>query len=215
MNTQTKHTFLWLMLLIFILTACSRGPEISAPEIDPPPDLIPSYVPENFKLESGFMIDTADITARIIYDEGELRVPWNANMLFTPYRSIISPAGNETLGVYYISKDQVILITKSYFPGGTLEQWREHYEKSDGKDCVREDCECNCCCPHIELSIGITVPPRFAEIQEERTINGTPVAILKGHGGWISVFVRDDYLVSVESGISLEENLKIVNSLLE
>lgn len=210
MNTQTKHTFLWLMLLIFILTACSRGPEVSAPEIDPQPDLIPSYVPENFKLESGFKIDLADIKARIISEDGELRVPWNANSLFTPYRSIISPAGNETLGVYYKSKDQVILITKSYFPDGTLELWREHYEATGDKDYP-----CECCCPHVELAIGLPIPLRFAEIQEETTISGTPVAILKGVGGWISVFVRDDYLMAVQSGISLEENLKIVNSLLE
>jgi hypothetical protein len=209
MNTPSKLSYYWPILLVFILTACSRGPKFSAPEIEPPSDLIPSYVPENFELVSGFKINPGDFKARISSgNDDDLRVPWDNKTLFHPFRSTFSPAGNETLGVYYHSKDQIILITKSYFPGGTLEFWRADYEKTNTK-------ECECECPHLELVIGIPIPLRFAEIQEERTINGTPVAILKGYVGWMTVFVRGDYLLSVESGISLEENLKIVTSLLK
>jgi hypothetical protein len=208
MKTQSKRSLFWLILLVFILTACSHGPKFSAPEIDPPSDLIPSYVPEGFELVSGFKIDPADFKVRFDADNGEQRVPWEPELV-GHYTSIFSPAGNEALGVYYQSKDQIILITKSYFPDGSLELWRTNYEKI-----TAQDCDCDCCCPQIGLAIGIPLPLRAAEIQEERTINGTTVAILKSLGGWITVFVRGDYLLAVDSSISIEENLKIVSSLL-
>ena len=106
------------------------------------------------------------------------------------------------------------MITKSHFSDGTLDLWRTAYETS-------QPVLFDCACADLRL-FPEGFPARVAEVQEERAIGGTRVAILKGPGGWITVFVRGDYLLTVESGlpleddgISLEENLKIVASLLE
>lgn len=41
-------------LMALTVTGCGPGVGFSAPEIDPPADLIPGYVPEGFELVSGF-----------------------------------------------------------------------------------------------------------------------------------------------------------------
>ncbi len=207
MNHKSKFIFSMLMVFVYILTACGSRPKFVAPEIDPPADLIPGYVPEGFALVSGFQL--AGKVKITIASDGE------AVSMFARVRNfdLKSPNGNDIQGVYYRGEDQSILITKSYFPGGNLDLWRTTYKS------YFQPCECEC----IDLRLGV-IPPlvRFAEIQEERTIGDSRIAVLKGPNGWITVFVRGDYLLTVESGlpleksgISLEENLKIVASLLE
>jgi hypothetical protein len=46
-------------------------------------------------------------------------------------------------------------------------------------------------------------------------VDGIPVAILSKPEGWLTVFVRAGDLLTVEGAISLDDNLKIVSSLLE
>ena len=100
------------------------------------------------------------------------------------------------------------LISKSHFPGGSLDTWRTTYEGS-----VNTNCNCDCDC--LRFEVAVPFPLRIATIQEVRTISETQVAILKRVDSWITVFVRDEYLITVESGISLEQNLKVVETLLK
>jgi len=205
MSTKLNFTMLLLMMLGCLLAACSRPPQFVAPEIDSPTDLIPSYVPEGFEHVSGFQL-TGEPPLREAFDDDEELFVERLGKRFT-FANIKSPSGNDIQGVYYQGKEHRLLITKSYFPEGTLDLWRTTYEASWPKPF---ECEC------VELRLAaLNLPPRITEIQEERTIDGVQVVILKGPLGWITVFVRGDYLLTVESGISLEENLKIVASLLE
>lgn len=208
MITQTKFPLSRLILLALILTACGRqAPQFIAPEIESPPDLIPSYVPQGFELISGFQLDNDNLEATITSTDGSERVfpDWK---LRDPSFSLKSPAGNNILGVHYQDGDKLLLITKSAFPDGNLELWQEAYESPFRCD---DDCECDC----FEFVIGVPIPFRAAEIQEVRTIAGTQVVILRNPSGWITVFMRGGDLLTIESGISLEENLKVVASLLE
>jgi hypothetical protein len=204
MITNYKFSIFLLMLFGCLLAACSHPPKFVAPEIDPPADLIPGYVPEGFDLISGFQLSGTfpwPVTSNA--DEAIFVEHLGKRSLFA---DIKSPNGNDIQGVYYQSKEHRILITKSYFPKGTLDLWRTTYEASQPKPC---ECEC------INLRLdAVSLPPRIADIQEERTIDGVQVAILKGPLGWTSVFVRGEYLITVESGISLDENMKVVASLL-
>ncbi|MFH1524936.1 MAG: hypothetical protein ABIF04_08220 [Chloroflexota bacterium] len=207
MNHKPKIIIPLFVVLVCILTACGSRPKFTAPEIKPPADLIPGYVPEGFMLVSGFQL-AGKVILTITSDNGDVSS-------FARMRDfdLKSPNGNDIQGVYYQSEDQSILITKSYFPGGNLDLWRTKYES------YSQPCKCEC----IDLRLGdIPLPARFTEIQEERTIGDSHIAVLKGLNGWITVFVRGDYLLTVESGlpleksgITLEENLKIVASLLE
>lgn len=201
MYTKHKFTMLLLMLLIGTLPACSHSPKFEAPEIEPPVDLIPSYVPEGFELGSGYQIPAESLFPAIsggddISQFGRIRG-----------FDLKSPKGNDILGVYYTDGDHLILISKSYFPQGTLDLWLAAYHGSE-----LESCECNK--GDLRLTFQLSPVP-FDEIQEERTIDGTRIAILKAPLGWITVFARRDYLITVESGISLEQHLKIVASLLK
>jgi len=63
--------------------------------------------------------------------------------------------------------------------------------------------------------IGARPLLRHAEVQEVRAVDGVPVAILERDLNSITVFVRGGYLVTIDGEISLEENLKIVESLLK
>jgi hypothetical protein len=171
-----------------------------APEIDPPADLIPGYMPEGYDLISGFQLSTHNTLPE--FSGGDENGMPGLDHFF----DVKSPMGNVIQGVYYQGKQNLILVTKAYFPGGTLDDWLAAYEKSQP-----EPCDCG---GFLRLD-AFPLPSRFDELQEERTIDGTRVAILKGPLGWTTVFVRGDYLLAVESGISLEENLKIVTSLLK
>lgn len=200
MYTKCKFTISLLILLGCLLTACSHKAKFVAPEIEPPADLIPGYVPKGFELVSGFQLPR----------ETTLPATFNGDDVSQFARILIfdlkSPNGNDLQGVYYQGKEHLILITKSHFPDGTLDLWRAAYEASWPKPCGCSDL------PRLD---AIPIPARLIEIQEERTIGETRVAILKRPLGWITVFVRGDYLLTVESGISLEENLKIVASLMD
>lgn len=201
MSTKSRFMLSLLMLLVGFLPACSHPPKFVAPEIEPPTDLIPGYVPDGFELVSGFKLP-GKIPFPATSDGGDVfRI---AGMDPT---NLKSPKGNEIQGVYYQGNEHLILITKSYFPEGTLDLWRSTYEASGPKPC---ECEWLKLRPNSEH-----FPTRLVEIQEERTIDGTRVAILKGPLGQITVFIRGNYLVTVESGISLDDNLKVVASLLE
>ncbi|HSF80560.1 MAG TPA: hypothetical protein VLA49_04980 [Anaerolineales bacterium] len=205
MSTKLKFTMLWLMLLGYLTAACAQPPKFVAPEIDPPTDLIPSYVPEGFELVSGFQL-TGDVPWPVASEADEaLFVERLGKRLI--FANLKSPSGNEIQGVYYQGKEHLLLITKSYFPEGTLDLWRTTYEAPWPKPC-----ECECFKLRLE---AVSLSPRIAQIQEERIIDGTQVAILKGPMGWTTVFVRGEYLLTVESGLSLAENLKVVTSLLD
>jgi hypothetical protein len=221
MNPKFKTALFTIAALACLLSACApRRPTFAAPEIEPPADLIPSYVPEGFTLGNGFQLE-ADGKA---IPEGFSRLIPRLGF------DVKSPAGNDIQGVYYQNENQLILITKSYFPGGTLDLWRAAFEESLPKPCECEcerTCECGqdseCACRPIRPArTGPDLfPGRFKEFQEERTIEGTRVAVLNSGGRWITVFMRGEYLLTVEgglarddNGIPLEENLKIVASLL-
>ena len=59
MYTRSKFVLPWLILLVFFLAGCGHQMEFVAPEIEPPPDLIPDYVPNGFELVSGFQLPGA------------------------------------------------------------------------------------------------------------------------------------------------------------
>ena len=205
----TKHNFtpqvLFLALLLVLVTACGTHTVFNAPTVEPSADLIPGYIPTGFKLISGFQMPHGGIGFSTS-PTGEPVAVISRKMDGGPFFTLKSPLGNDIQGVHYENGDRHILITKSYFPDGFLELWRTTYEAS-----WYDTCEC------MNLRPGELLPGRgrYAEVVEERTIGDTQIAILEGPKGWVTVFVRDDYLLSVESSISLEENLKIVASLLE
>ena len=205
MSIRYKLAIPLFVLLTCALAGCgSERKKFVAPEIEPPADLIPVYIPKGYKLISGFQIAGEDIFPVNVFGDGaflgRLRVG-------NSYSDLRSPNGNDIQGVYYQGKDHLILIARSYFPEGTLDLWREKFEASGFKF---DECECFRLrfLPRHFLS-------RILEILEERTISGTRVLILKGPVGWITVFIRGDYLLTVESGTSLEEIMKIVSSLLK
>jgi hypothetical protein len=201
MVTKKRFGLSLLILLGCLLAACSQGPKIVAPEIEPPADLIPGYIPQSFELGAGFQLDGGNEWLSGLSEEDAPR------FARVKGHNLQSPAGNDILGVYYKNGEHFILITKSSFPGGTLDLWQTAFEESQPKPC---DCDC----AEIRLDV-FPLPPRFPQIQEERTIKETLVAVLKGPFGWTTVFVRGEDLITVGGGISLEENLKIVSSLLE
>lgn len=205
MFTKLKSILPFFILLVVVLVACNTGLKFDAPEIDPPTDLIPGYVPDGYELISGFQIsgDNA-LSDETLGDLGGLVDRFKAGDHFF---SVKSPAGNVIQGVYYKGKEHLILVSKSYFPEGTLDDWLAAYEESQPKPC-------ECDCPGFVRLETVPFPTRFDEFQEERTIEGTRVVILNGPLGWTTIFVRGDYLLAVESTISLEENLKIVASLI-
>ena len=208
MKTRTKYSpqLLLIFLLATMLTACGSRTKFVAPEIEPPADLIPGYVPEGFKLVSGFQL-TGKFTLPVFSngDEGGLFGHLREGYAFF---NVKSPSGNDIQGLYYQGKEDLILIARSYFPDGTLDLWRNAYETAQPKSC-------ECVWAGLPRLGAEPFPVRFHEIQEMRTVGETQVAVLDGPLGLITVFVRGDYLLTVESGISLEENLKIVASLLE
>jgi len=201
MKNRSKYAIPMLVVLVWFLAACSHSPKFVAPEIEPPADLIPGYVPEGFELGGGYQIPGERLFPAIPVGDDI------ANFLRIRGFDLKSPNGNDILGVYYQGKDHLILISKSYFPKGSLDVWRAAYEASQPKPC---ECEC----AGLRLAHEL-FPVRLVQLQEVRTVEGTEVAILKGPMGWTTAFVRGDNLLTVESGISLEENLKIVASLLE
>ncbi len=201
---KPKFVIPLFVLLVCGLAACGSRRKFVAPEIEPPSDLISAYVPKGYKLISGFqLIGENKFPANVWGDNALIGRLGGSNRFF----DLKSPSGNIIQGVYYQGKDHLILITKSYFLDGSLDIWRKNYEASNLKF---DEFECCCLCRPLKLFRF-----RFTEIQEERTISGTQVVILKGPLGLITVFVRGDYLLTVESGISLDENLKIVASLLD
>lgn len=216
MKIRTRFQFSLLVLLAILLTACGQqAPQLIAPEIAPPADLIPDYVPDGFELVKGYQLQIGRFEAREFpADAGEgdedKRVNWAACDLDLSgtYFDFRSPAGNDIQGVHYQSKDKLLLITKSSYPDGSLDLWLSTYEPTENGS---SDCSCDC----ITSMVGFPVLPRRAEIKDVKTIGNNPVAVLERWGGWITIFVRDEYLLTVESSIPLEENLRIVESLLE
>jgi hypothetical protein len=201
MKPLSKFTLVLSILLATMLSACSQSPKFVAPEIDPPQDLIPGYVPDGFELVSGFQLPGDIIQASIVWGQEVSRT-----MRLKPFE-LKSPLGNDILGVYYQGDEHMLLISRSEYPDGSLELFLDGYAAS-----IPEPCQCEC----LEVRLnGDFIPDRFIELKETRTIAGTEVAIYEGPQGWTTVFVQEDELLAVESGISLEENLKIVESLLE
>jgi hypothetical protein len=60
----------------------------------------------------------------------------------------------------------------------------------------------------------LSINNRSPEIVEEQMVGDTPVAILEGPIGWAVVFVHNDLFWLVEGTVSLQELLKVVESLL-
>ena len=225
MITRSKFVPVLLVLLAFAISACGvkSKTKFVAPEIKPPADLIPAYLPDGFKLFQGFQVLAGEAKARLFPDDSrdcprQTIVQRAVCCLELPdlFFGLKSPASNEILGISYQNGDQLLLITKSYFPGGSLDLWRTNFEK--GKKDNTQDCNCNCgCCPCRFFFAGpLPFPFRHGEIQEVRTVGETQVAIVdQGLMGMNAVFVRGDYLLTVESNLPLEEVLKIVESLLQ
>jgi hypothetical protein len=215
---KTKFPLLVLFVLLVPLLAACGGQErhFSAPEIDPPSDLIPGYIPEGYEMVAGFEIEVSDMSGRFLATGDDGRV-FCGEGLIIPFFVIKSPAGNDLLGVYYEDDDDgLLLISKSSFPGGTLEAWRTNYEEAVSAPC-ESDCDCDCCCCNcIAFAIDGWPIPLRAEILETRTVGDTQVAVLESEfDGLITVFVRDGYLIAVEGDLPLEEHLRIIESLLE
>lgn len=206
MYTRLKSAIPLLTLCVVLLSSCGTRVTFVAPQIEPPGDLIPGYIPQGFKLISGYYLPGEPSVLRFSIANEACFLGQTLRRL--PFFQVKSPVGNVIQGVYYQAKDSRILITKSYFPKGDLDQWLAAYQAAQPKPC---ECDCKIlCCLNPSPLLG-----RLNQIQEIRTIHGTRVAILEGPLGWTTVFVRGEYLLSVESGISLEENLKIAASLLD
>jgi hypothetical protein len=176
-----------------------------APEIDPPADLIPAYVPEGYKLISGFQLDPNEYFTRLKSVERDDRVFCEAylDLNLIDYKS---PEGAIVQGVHYVGNNQLLLITKSSFPGGTLEDWQSKLEGLPDDHCE---------CEGIRLADDGWPQFRDFHVEEFRAVGDTRVAVLSGGFSTVTVFIRGDYLITVEGSISLEENLKIVESLLK
>ncbi|MGD8814044.1 MAG: hypothetical protein PVI78_06165 [Anaerolineales bacterium] len=207
MCTKKSSAILAIVLLMLGVTACGRVSGFIAPEIEPPEDLIPAYIPEGFELISGFMIagdpsvTESSADDRLSGDGGRIKI------------MLRSPSGEDVVGVHYQGEDQLILITRSPYPDGTLDLWKSAYEAQ-----FIEPLGCDC--PGLWQRETLRshdegIRSRLQKIQETRIIHGIPVAILETAEGWITVFIRGDDLLTVESGIDLAENLKIVASLLD
>jgi hypothetical protein len=195
-----------------------------APQIDPPADLIPAYLPEGFKLVQGFQTPAADIKESFFSDDsgdsaGRTHEQLGICLIHLPgiFSNLKSPASNDILGVVYQDGSHLLMITKSYFPGGSLDLWRASYEGDVGEQASVCDCTFPCDCLWlVNERVPSSFPSRFGEIQEVRTVGATQVAIVdQGLIGLTAVFMRGDYLLTVESDFSLEEILKTVESLLQ
>lgn len=151
-------------------SACGQQTKFVAPEIDPPTDLIPGYVPQGYQLEFGFQLPGEKLALNVFDGDGGSSVVKRIR-LFDPK----TPNGNDIRGVYYRGKDHLILITKSHFPEASLDLWSEAYEESQLKPC---ECDCNM----LRLEV-IPAVDRLYELLEERELDGTRIAILKGPGG--------------------------------
>jgi hypothetical protein len=214
-KTQSIVQVLFFLLLVPLLAACGSHRQFVVPEIDPPSDLIPGYVPDGFKLVKGYQIKPEEFEASRFFAGAEdcnedTRLVCGLG-LSDSFFDLQSPAGNDILGLHYQDGDNLLLVTKSYYPGGSLDLWRAAYEASYKDDL---DCGCNC----FQFAMNMPFPPlplRFAEIQEVHTVGETQVAVLDGPLGLIAVFMRGDYLVSVEGDLTSEELLRIVESLLQ
>jgi len=200
MKPLPKFTLFISILLAIVLSACSHSPKFVAPEIDPPQDLIPGYIPDGFELISGFQLP-GDIQGTIVWGQQALRT-----IRLKPFE-LKSPLGNDILGVYYQGEEQMLLISKSEYPDGSLDLVLEGYAAS-----IPDPCQCEC--QEVRLS-GDFISDRSIELKETRTIAGREVAIFEAPLGWTAVFIKEDELLAVESAISLEEILKVVESLLE
>jgi hypothetical protein len=95
-----------LMLLASILSACRSGPKFVAPEIEPPADLIPAYMPKEYKCISGFQI--APETTFPAPSNGDEGAFFGRLRESRPYFDLKSPNGNDIQGVYYQGKDDLI-----------------------------------------------------------------------------------------------------------
>lgn len=215
MNRKIKFVLPLFTMLVFTLSACGPKTKFVAPEIEPPADLIPGYVPEGFELIKGYQISVGDFEASRFFTDAE-DCDEDTSLacalgLSDSFFDLQSPAGNDILGIHYQDGDSLLLVTKSYYPGGSLDIWRAAYEAS-----YEGNPECNCNCFQFALDIPLPpIPLHFAEIQDVRTVGETQVAVLDGPLGLTTVFMRGDHLITVESDISLSENLKVVASLLE
>jgi hypothetical protein len=204
-NNGTK-VYLGLILILFpvFLGGCGSQVEFIAPPIDPPADLIPGYVPEGFVLISGFQMEPDESLMRFINRDVGDRVLCEEKISLELF-NFKSPLGEKIQGVHYQNGDKLLLITRSYFPSGTLKQWQERLENPPATHCE---------CDSIRLGVDGWLPFRNFHIEELRTIGNTQVAILSGGVGTLTIFIRGDDLIVVEGGIDLEENLRVVESLL-
>jgi hypothetical protein len=196
---------------LMLLAGCGSGVTFSAPEIDPPADLVPDSLPEGYDLVKGYKIPVGSIEMRFLASEAgeDGRVLCDLG-LTDAFFDLKSPAGNPIVGVHYQNGDHLLLIGKSSFPGGSLEDWRSIYE-----DTVEPspDCGCGCCCPNFSTGFGDLL--RGTEIEGFFTVAGTDAALLEGALGKILVFVRGDDLLTVEGDLSTAELLKIAAGLLK
>jgi hypothetical protein len=193
-------------LMALTLTGCGPGVEFIAPEIEPPADLIPGHVPKGFELVSGFELKGGVARGGGDGEVGGGRGPFPIGLV-GPLEVISSPAGNVVQGIQYRKGDTLILITKSSFPGGDLDLWWEAVQASGPNG--GKDCECET--PPLLLNMRRL---QLFQIVEEREVGGVRVAIVDGLLGSWTVFMRGQDLLTVQGGISEEETLKIVESLL-
>ncbi len=218
MKPKTKSILqvLSFLLLATLLASCGNRTKFVAPEIAPPSDLIPAYVPEGFELIKGYQIKVGDFEGSRVLAVAEGRDEDRRIIcdldLPGSFFNLQSPAGNDILGVHYQDGDSLLLITKSSYPGGSLDGWQATFEGDDEGDC---DCDCGCCCMVITID-PLPFPHGKVEITEVRSVGETQVAIVD-HGliGATAVFMRGDHLLTVQGDISLEETLKVVESLLQ
>ena len=216
MKTKTTLQVLFFLLLTFLMAACGgKRTKFIAPEIDPPTDLIPAFVPEGFELVKGYQITPGDFEVSRVFADAEGRDEDRRIIcdldLSGSFFDLQSPAGNAILGIHYQDEASLLLITKSYYPGGSLDIWQKAFDENDERNC---DCDCGCCCMVIAID-RLPIPLGEVDIREIRTVGETRVAVVD-HGliGTTAVFMRGDYLLTVESGISIEEIMKVVESLL-
>jgi hypothetical protein len=188
------------------LWGCSPGVQFVAPEIEPPADLIPGYVPEGFELVSGFELMTEAVRGPLEGSGQDARGIFPAGLV-GPLEAARSPSGNSIQGIQYRHGDSLLLITKSAFPGGDLDLWIEALQRAGPHGLA--NCECA-----TQALPGTIRLPQPVQIVAELDVDGTPVAMVDGLRGRLTVFVRGDDLLTIQAAISQEETLKIVESLL-
>ena len=201
--------FLLSLSSAILLASCSSTTKLVAPEVEPPADLIPAYLPDGYKLVKGYQLSAIPSERWFDADQppGDDPMVRVAQAMGKPVDvlNLYNPAGKDVFGVQFQKGEKHLLITKASYPGGSMDLWLSTYAGSTSSNQSGE----MSCPPMIIPSLDFR-----DKLTEVRTLQNSQVAILQGPLGWKAVFVKGDDLLTVQGDISLEEILKIAESLI-